>query len=264
MVRWSQDEDARLLQAVTVHGPRLWDKIAAHVATRDARQCRDRWAHHLRPGVVKKPWTREEDAKLDLFISSLGHRWSDISANMPGRSCNDVKNRFHGRARRKQPSTLNSESPCPGFAEGCDDPPVSNVNGFDVHTNTTASVIGSSTYQQLANEDGTSLADILESCAPLQSATMAQCEHQHLPMSTDDMGDYVPGQYPHSSHVHALAIHAFDTRTRSRRHPLLAQVSCDGNVLVVPGLPPIPMDSTHLAAAVIALAGRTVPVGDPR
>mmetsp|Transcript_18038 Transcript_18038/g.56500 ORF Transcript_18038/g.56500 Transcript_18038/m.56500 type:complete len:265 (-) Transcript_18038:200-994(-) len=264
MVRWSQDEDARLLQAVTVHGPRLWDKIAAHVATRDARQCRDRWAHHLRPGVVKKPWTREEDAKLDSFISSLGHRWSEISANMPGRTCNDVKNRFHGRARRKQSPALKSASPCPGYAGGCDDRPIFAMNGFGLHSNTIASVIGSSTCEHSAGENGISLADMLELCAPLQSATAPQCESQHLPTSTDDLGENVPCQHPQSSHVHALAIHAFDTRTRSRRHPLLAQVSCDGNVLVVPGLPPIPMDSTHLAAAVIALAGRTVPVGDPR
>ena len=52
----------RLLQQQQQHDD---DEAAAAAATTPsftAKQCRDRWLNHLRPGIVKGNWTKEEKA----------------------------------------------------------------------------------------------------------------------------------------------------------------------------------------------------------
>jgi hypothetical protein len=60
---------------------------------RIGKQCRERYNHHLRPGIRNEPWTEEEEAKLVAAHKIHGNRWSEIARCLEGRSENGVKNR---------------------------------------------------------------------------------------------------------------------------------------------------------------------------
>lgn len=67
-VRWSEDEDELLMDAITLHGTKSWKVIAQHVVTRDPSQCLQRWVKSLNPQIVKGRWTPAEDKQLLDFI----------------------------------------------------------------------------------------------------------------------------------------------------------------------------------------------------
>lgn len=66
-------------------GPQ-WPDIAAQVAGRTAKQCRERWRHTLDPSIKKEPWTEEENAILNKAYQELGSKWADIATRLPGRT----------------------------------------------------------------------------------------------------------------------------------------------------------------------------------
>lgn len=93
---WTAEEDVLLCKAVGTIGPRNWSQVAQLVPGRIGKQCRERWRNQLRPSIKKDTkWTRMEDLVLHQGISTLGHRWSLISKAIPGRTDNQVKNRFN-------------------------------------------------------------------------------------------------------------------------------------------------------------------------
>ena len=61
--RWTKEEDEKLKVAVTGAGAKNWKKISKEFmdGTRTDVQCLHRWNKVLRPGLVKGPWTKEED-----------------------------------------------------------------------------------------------------------------------------------------------------------------------------------------------------------
>lgn len=68
---------------------------------RTPKQCRERWSNHLNPELKKTPWTSEEDERLIACQAELGNTWTRIAAHLPGRSENEVKNRWYGHLNRK-------------------------------------------------------------------------------------------------------------------------------------------------------------------
>ena len=50
---WSTEENGRLGKLVEEYGPGNWGEIAAKLASRNAKQCRERWHNHLRKGLSK-------------------------------------------------------------------------------------------------------------------------------------------------------------------------------------------------------------------
>lgn len=99
---WTEDEDKRLVQLVQEHGARRWSFIASQLIGRNGKQCRERYLNHLDPSVKKDSWSVEEDETLMKAHQQLGNQWAKISALLPGRTANAVKNRWNSSLRRQQ------------------------------------------------------------------------------------------------------------------------------------------------------------------
>ena len=59
-------------------------------------QCLHRWQKVLRPGLVKGPWTKEEDETIIQCIAQGITKWSEIACRIPGRigkQCREVRRR---------------------------------------------------------------------------------------------------------------------------------------------------------------------------
>jgi hypothetical protein len=93
--KWLESEDAALRNAVAVHGAKNWRIIAAEIPSRSDVQCLHRWQKVLRPGLVKGPWTFEEDEKVKQLVGLYGtKRWSEISSHLEGRLGKQVSSLF--------------------------------------------------------------------------------------------------------------------------------------------------------------------------
>lgn len=100
---WSKKEDNIVLEMVRKHGVGniKWSVIAGQLPGRLGKQCRERWFNHLDPGLKKEPWSVEEDKILMEAQTTMGNKWCQIAALLPGRSENAVKNRWNSAMRRK-------------------------------------------------------------------------------------------------------------------------------------------------------------------
>jgi hypothetical protein len=100
-LRFSPEEDELLTELVQAHGTSDWPVIASFLPDRNARQCRERWTNYVNPKLVKKGWTREEDALLVEKYNELGPKWATISRSFEGRGRNNLKNRLWAIQRKK-------------------------------------------------------------------------------------------------------------------------------------------------------------------
>ena len=103
---WTADEDQIIINLWN-QGTRKWSEIASYVTGRLGKQCRERWINHLDPTVCKNPWAEHEMRTLLIAHGVLGNKWRDIAAKLPGRSENNIKNKFHSLVRK-----LNSRKRC--------------------------------------------------------------------------------------------------------------------------------------------------------
>jgi hypothetical protein len=103
---WLSAEDALLRDAFmrvsSSHAePLPWGRVAEHVPTRTAKQCRERWVHHLAPAVSKAPWTEAEDAIIySALTAQRTRKWAYIATLLPGRTDHCVKNRYYSSMRK--------------------------------------------------------------------------------------------------------------------------------------------------------------------
>ncbi len=94
--KWTPEEDAALRKAVTANAGRNWKKIATHLPGRSDVQCLHRWQKVLKPGLVKGPWTPQEDALVVELVQKYGHKkWSFIARQLHGRLGKQCRERWY-------------------------------------------------------------------------------------------------------------------------------------------------------------------------
>ena len=96
MGKWTEEEDELLRIAVKEFGGKNWKKIAVRLEGRTDVQCLHRWQKVLRPGLVKGPWTPEEDSIVTDLVKKHGtKKWSHIARQLNGRLGKQCRERWY-------------------------------------------------------------------------------------------------------------------------------------------------------------------------
>ena len=98
--RCEQEDELLRRQIERLGGPGNWTAIAEALTGRSSKSCRLRWCNQLNPSVKRGPFTAEEDSTILAQHAIHGNKWAVISRSMPGRTDNQVKNRFNSTLRR--------------------------------------------------------------------------------------------------------------------------------------------------------------------
>jgi len=124
---WTKAEDEHLLDLVLeMKHPLKWSIIAQSLSDfsaslmdsdtpeRTGKQCRERYVNHLNPRLKHTEFTPLEDATIWRLYATIGTQWAKMSKVIPGRTDNNLKNRFHNLKRqlqREEESRLRAPNP---------------------------------------------------------------------------------------------------------------------------------------------------------
>lgn len=93
--KWTKLEDENLRLAVEAFGEKKWTRISERVPTRTPLQCLHRWMKILKPGLVKGPWSSQEDEQLRDWVQRFGPtNWSQCAESIAGRSGKQCRERW--------------------------------------------------------------------------------------------------------------------------------------------------------------------------
>ena len=93
-IKWTREEDEKLADLVDKYKGRSWKKISQEHG-RSSIQCLHRWSKILRPGLVKGPWTPEEDRMLINYVNYYGATdFSECSKIIQGRNNKQCRERW--------------------------------------------------------------------------------------------------------------------------------------------------------------------------
>ena len=96
MGKWTPEEDAKLRASVGANNAKNWKRIAKSLPGRTDVQCLHRWQKVLKPGLIKGPWTSEEDAKVIELVKLHGQKkWSMIARELKGRLGKQCRERWY-------------------------------------------------------------------------------------------------------------------------------------------------------------------------
>jgi hypothetical protein len=93
--KWTKEEDEILERVVLTYGQKSWKKVSEYVKGRTPIQCLHRWTKILKPGLIKGPWTIEQDRKLLDWVKREGPgQWSQCAEFITGRSGKQCRERW--------------------------------------------------------------------------------------------------------------------------------------------------------------------------
>ena len=82
-------------EAIYKYGSKNWKIISDSVLVRSSVQCLHRWSKILKPGLVKGPWSIEQDRKLLEWIKSEGAKhWNQCAEYVNGRTGKQCRERW--------------------------------------------------------------------------------------------------------------------------------------------------------------------------
>ncbi|QHN94949.1 hypothetical protein HN51_042801 [Arachis hypogaea] len=107
---WSPEEDEKLMRYMMNNGQGCWGEVAKNAGLqRCGKSCRLRWINYLRPDLKRGAFSPQEQQLIIHLHSLLGNRWSQIAAQLPGRTDNEIKN-FWNSTIKKRCITITSSS----------------------------------------------------------------------------------------------------------------------------------------------------------
>ncbi|KAL5981726.1 hypothetical protein ACLOJK_015789 [Asimina triloba] len=68
---------------------------------RCGKSCRLRWINYLRPDLKRGSFSQQEENLIIELHAVLGNRWSQIAAQLPGRTDNEIKNLWNSCIKKK-------------------------------------------------------------------------------------------------------------------------------------------------------------------
>ncbi|KAJ9141518.1 hypothetical protein P3X46_032045 [Hevea brasiliensis] len=94
--KWTAEEDKKLLFIVQEKGMTNWLDIAASLGkNRTPFQCLVRFQRSLNAHIIKREWTKEEDAQLRIAVGTYGeHDWQSVASTLEGRTGTQCSNRW--------------------------------------------------------------------------------------------------------------------------------------------------------------------------
>ncbi|CAH1413686.1 unnamed protein product [Lactuca virosa] len=99
---WSKEEDDKLRAYIQRYGHWNWRLLPKFAGlSRSGKSCRLRWMNYLRPNIKHGNFTKEDDEIIVRLHKQIGNKWTAIAAHMPGRSDNDVKNRWNSHLKKR-------------------------------------------------------------------------------------------------------------------------------------------------------------------
>ncbi|KAJ8752444.1 hypothetical protein K2173_004080 [Erythroxylum novogranatense] len=99
---WSPEEDEKLLNYITNHGHGCWSTVPKLAGLqRCGKSCRLRWINYLRPDLKRGAFSQQEESLIIELHAVLGNRWSQIAAQLPGRTDNEIKNLWNSCIKKK-------------------------------------------------------------------------------------------------------------------------------------------------------------------
>ncbi|XP_038970575.1 transcription factor MYB61 [Phoenix dactylifera] len=99
---WSPEEDEKLLKHITKYGHGCWSSVPKQAGLqRCGKSCRLRWINYLRPDLKRGTFSQEEEDLIIEVHAVLGNRWSQIAAQLPGRTDNEIKNFWNSCIKKK-------------------------------------------------------------------------------------------------------------------------------------------------------------------
>ncbi|CAL5208732.1 unnamed protein product [Lathyrus oleraceus] len=99
---WSPEEDEKLLNYITKHGHGCWSSVPKLAGLqRCGKSCRLRWINYLRPDLKRGAFSQQEENLIIELHAVLGNRWSQIAAQLPGRTDNEIKNLWNSCLKKR-------------------------------------------------------------------------------------------------------------------------------------------------------------------